>query len=250
MKSMRWALGRQLLFALGAIVILGGIGVWVYFSSFYTPPSCFDGAQNQDEIGIDCGGLCARLCEAPNISVMWARSVEVAPGVYHAVAMVRNPDTASSGTVSYEVTLFDEENILITRRSGVLAVGPGEIAPLFEANIPTGERIPARTFVEVLPGLFEKDERELSPVRVLNFNLDEEALRLTATIENQGTTRISDVQIIALLYNAEGTLVGASQTLSGTLERGERKDVVFTWQDAFAEAVARTDIVPRIISEN
>ena len=244
---MRWALQRQLLFALAVLVIFGVIGSGIYFTYFYTPASCFDGVWNQDEEQIDCGGSCALLCQAPNISVMWARSVKVAPGVYHAVAMVRNPHTGSSGTVSYEASLFDEENILITRRTGALSIGPGEIAPLFEANITTGERIPARTFVEVLPGAFEKQERELSPVRVLNWDLDEEALRLTATVQNQGTERVHDVRIIALLYNNEDTLISASQTLSGTLDVGERKNVVFTWQEGFPEDVARTDIVPRII---
>lgn len=244
---MRWALQRQLLFALGALVILGAIGTGVYFTYFYTPSSCFDGVLNQDEEGIDCGGSCALLCQSPNISVMWARSIKVAPGVYHSVAMVRNPNTGASGTVSYEVSLFDEDNILITRRGGALSIGPGEIAPLFEANIVTGERIPARTFVDVLPGAFETTEREVSPVRVLNFDLDEEALRLTATIQNQGTARVADVRVIALLYNADDTLISASQTLSGTLDIGERKEVVFTWQEAFSEGVARTDIVPRVI---
>lgn len=247
---MRWALQRQILFALGVFAVFLVIGGWVYFSYFYTPPSCFDGVLNQDEEGIDCGGSCALLCEAPNVNILWARSVKVAPGVYHAVAMVRNPNTGASGSISYEVSLFDDENILITRRPGVFTIGPGEIVPLFEANISTGERIPARTFVDIFPGPFETAERMLSPVRVLNFDLNEEALRLTATIQNQGTEQISDVRIIALLYNERDTLINASQTLSGTLDVGERKDVVFTWQEAFPEPVARTDIVPRIITAN
>jgi hypothetical protein len=158
-------------YALGLIAILALVGVGSYYGLVYKAPSCTDGIQDGTEQGIDCGGdMCTNLCadQAPQVSVVWARSVPVADGVYHAVALLKNPDTTAAGTVPYKVSLFDTSNILVATRAGTLALGPGEVAPLFEANIDTGNRTPARTFVEFTgPGSWQKAARTESPIKVI-----------------------------------------------------------------------------------
>src|SRR3989344_9012046 len=104
---MNWAIIRQLFYAFGMLAVLGIVGVATYFSFFYAPPSCSDRIQNGDERGVDCDGSCALLCAQPNISVVWARSVPVAPGVFHSVALVKNPNTEAAGIIPYTVSLFD-----------------------------------------------------------------------------------------------------------------------------------------------
>ena len=240
---------RQLFYALGALAIIVVAAVFAYVTYFYKPATCFDGVQNQNETGIDCGGSCALLCEAPTISVVWARPVKASSGVYHAVALVRNPDTTAGGTFSYEVSLYDESNILIARRDGSFTIGPGEVTPLFEANIVTGERIPSRAFFDITPGAFQRTERTLSSVRVVNWSLDEAALRLSADVQNYGTSTAPDTQVTALLYDANDTLISASQTRSGSLAPSERKTVLFTWQEPFSTSPARIDIVPRVVTQ-
>lgn len=244
---MQWSTTRQLLFALGALVLVGAVSAGSYFFFFYKPPSCLDGLHNQDEEGVDCGGACAKLCVQPNVSALWARSVRVAPGVYHAVALIKNPDTASRGTISYSVSLFDSENILIARREGAMELSPGDIAPLFEANIVAGERVPMRTFVDIGNGSFERFERATLPIRVLSFALDDEgASRLTAQIENESALPASGISVTALLFDKDGILVNASKTRIDRLEARERRAVVFTWQEPFAETPERIDIIPRL----
>ena len=244
--ALRWAAQRQMLYALIVLAVVIVLGVWGYFSIFYKTASCFDNVQNQDELGIDCGGTCSLLCEAPNISSVWARSVEVAPGVYHAVSMVRNPDTTSKGSIAYAVSLFDEENILIATREGNFNLAPGEVTPIFEANIIAGERKVSRTFIDILEGQFEKSKREESQVRILSWNLDEENLRLSAVVENQSVVQINNVVITALIFDDNEVLIAASQTKTGLLEQRERKTVNFTWQKPFDVTPKRIDIIPRI----
>jgi hypothetical protein len=245
---MQWALRRQFLFALGVLVLFGALGTFVYFSYIYKAPTCFDGVQNQGEEGIDCDGSCALLCKAPNVSVVWARPVQAASGVYHAVALIRNPDTTSAGSFTYEISLFDAENILVARRPGTFAIAPGEVAPLFEANIVTGERIPSRVFVDIAPGQFVRTERASQLVRILNWDLDEATSRLTATVQNNSNAPVSGATVTALLFNTDDILVNASQTLSGPLEPNERKTITFTWQEPFSETISRVDIVPREVT--
>ena len=245
--EMPWSTTRQFLFALGALSIIAVLSGGSYFFFFYEPASCFDGKQNQNELGVDCDGSCALLCKQPNISALWTRSVRVAPGVYHAVALVKNPDTSSRGTVPYEVSLFDVDNILVARREGILTLLPGDIVPLFEANVVTGERVPVRTFVDFGPGRFERAERTASPVRILSFKLADEQPRLTVLLENQTALPVQDITVTALLFDENEILVNASQTTLDSLDARERKEAVFTWQEPFAELPNRVDIIPRVL---
>lgn len=243
---MRWAVKRQALYAgsifLGIVLIL--VSAWFLF--FFRLPTCSDGILNQNEEGVDCGGVCATLCQAPRVSALWARSVMVAPGVYHAVALVRNPES-SAGTeaLPYTFQVFDAKNILIAERRGVMFLYPGEVVPLFEANILTGERIPARTFITFGNARWVRMERGTEPVQITSRQLDAGALSLTAHIENRTALPVYGTTLTALLYDADDILIAASQTKFDSLPAKGSEDAVFTWQEPFPREVVRTDIVAR-----
>ncbi len=244
---MRWASRRQFLYALAVFLffaILAGAG-WFFF--VYTPPTCADGIQNQNEEGVDCNGVCSKLCVAPKIEALWVRAVPVAPGVYHAVASVKNPeDDAEGRAIPYTFSLFDAKNILIAERRGSLDLRPGETRPLFEANIITGERIPARTFVVFGDSpRWNTADRADNPLRVISQEFDEKALRLSALIENVTPTPVSEITISALLYDENEILIGASETKIDTLSPRTRREVSFTWQQPFSAPVLRVEVVPR-----
>ncbi len=243
---MSWATTRQLLFALGVVLLIVAILGALYAFFIYSPASCNDGVQNGTEIGIDCGGSCALLCEAPPIVVSWARSVPVARGVYHAVAEIKNSDTNARGEFPYTVSVFDAKNILIAERKGMFVIESGEVTPLFEANIITGERIPSRTFVDVGEGTFYRSERVASPLKILSFELDGSGDRLRAQVQNQTVFPVDETEVTALLYNETGVLIGASQTVVEGFGARERKEVVFTWQEPFDPIPARLDVVARV----
>ncbi len=243
---MNWAITRQIVFAFGALVVAVALGVGGYFAFFYRAPSCTDGVQNGDEVGVDCDGSCVQLCVQPPITPLWARSVRVAPGVYHAVALIKNPNTEAAGVVPYTVSLFDMSNILIATREGEFNLLPGESAPLFEANVITGERTPTRTFVDVGMGTFEKRKREASKVRVLSFDVVPEERQVTALVENQTLFPVQDISVTALIFDANDVLAYASQTTVDVLAPRERKQITFTWQEPLT-VTGRVDIIPRTL---
>lgn len=229
--------------------MLIALGVAAYFGFAYRAPSCTDGKQDGTETGVDCGGnVCTTLCadQAPNISVEWARAVKVADGVYHAVALIHNPDTSAGGSFPYKVSLYDASNILIAERSGTFAIGPGEEAPLFEPNIATGARVPVRAFVDAGRGVWRRATRTTLPITVVSFALDATSTRLTATLENTTPSPISGTIAIALLYDAAGVLITASQAHVDTLPPRARTDVSFTWPVPFPALPAHIDIIPRV----
>lgn len=244
---MRWAAQRQLLYAGGFVValMLACVGVWFLF--FYHPATCSDGLVNQDELGVDCGGVCPTLCEAPRVSALWSRAVPVARGVYHAAALVRNPE-ADAGTtlLPYAFQLFDDKNILIAERRGVMNINPGETVPLFEPNIITGERIPARTFVTFGNAVWVRMNRTQDPVRITSRELDQNTLTLTAHLENTTALPVRSIVVTAFLYDSSEVLVAASQTVVPSIPARGIQDIVYTWQEPFSREIVRTDIVARV----
>jgi hypothetical protein len=244
---MRWGFKRQFLYAISFLIILALLGVAVWFSNFYRAPSCTDGIKNQDELGIDCGGVCLKLCTAPRVSALWARSVIVAPGVYHAVAMVKNPET-NAGTVSlpYKFSLYDADNVLIAERSGTMFLYPGDVVPLLEPDIVTGNRVPVRTIVDFGTAVWQHTDPVSNPLRLVTQNLDTASLRLTAHIQNTSALTIPRETLTALLYDANGTLIAASQTKVNALPGHAEKDIFFTWQQAFPGTVVKTDVISRL----
>ena len=243
---MNWSFHQQVLYALGAFFLISIIASAMWFFVLYEKPSCADGVLNQDEAGIDCGGVCANLCEAPKVAALWSRAVKIAPGVYHAVALVRNPEPmAGTRSLPYTFSLFDSENILIAERRGVMHLDPGEIAPLFEGSIVTGERTPARTFVTFDVGEWSTMDRVSFPVRIVSQVLDTKSLRLTANVENTSSQGIRDITVSALLYAQDEMLVTASQTILSELGPREVREIIFTWQEPFPVDILRADIIPR-----
>lgn len=243
---MPWAEKRQAMIALGtlALILLLGLGSWFIF--FYHAPTCADGKKNQDETGIDCGGMCSKLCQAPRVSALWARSVKVADGVYHAVAFVQNPETAAgTDALPYTFSLYDAGNVLIAQRDGVMRLDPGESIPLLETNVVTGNRTPVRTFVEFHEAVWKRGERAANPVVVDSERLDKDALSLTARVTNSSTAVVPKVVLTALLYDESDALVAASQTVLQNLSPRAEQNAVFTWQEPFSAPVVRFSVTAR-----
>jgi hypothetical protein len=143
--------------------------------------------------------------------------------------------------------LFDTKNILVAERTGVMRLNPGEIVPLLEPNIVTGERIPVRTFVDFGTALWEKGDRVESPVHVIPGRLpDSETLTLNASVENKTAVPIERLVFTAILYDADDIVVTASQTAIDRLGARERKDLSFTWQEPFARPIVRADVIPSL----
>jgi hypothetical protein len=79
-----WASRRRRLYFEGALGTFTLIVVAIWFLNLERP-TCFDGRNNQDELGVDCGGSCAIFCPAQVLGpvVRWSRMFEVTTGLYN-----------------------------------------------------------------------------------------------------------------------------------------------------------------------
>jgi hypothetical protein len=229
--------------------------VGLFYLFFNKPPTCTDGKQNGDEHGIDCGGSCENLCLA-QISdpvLLWSRAFKISDGIYNAVAYVENPNfSAGVSKISYIFKLFDSENLLVAQRKGRTFISPNGINPVFEGAIRTGQRIPARAFFEFssMPQWEEikNEESSLSVNGIVLSGIDFSP-RIDAVLSNAGIRSISDIEVVAILFDADGNAIAASSTFIKYLPDRSSQDIVFTWPNKFDSSPSRIEIIPRVPSD-
>jgi len=251
---MSWASRRRAFYLFGVLLLAAVVLAFIGVRLFYEAPTCFDGIQNGDEGGIDCGGACQRVCsfQAVDPVVRWTRFFEIRQGVYSVVALVENPNVgAHAYNVPYDFKLRDESGILIYERKGTAYIPPESTFALFETDLATGERKPRRGFLEFSDDIpWQRATSGKAQVRVRDEVLvgTENEPRVRAVIQNITREEARDVELVALVFNTDGNAIAVSKTLVDRLPPGGQKEVFFTWPRAFDETVALVSVLPRIIS--
>ena len=116
---MTWALKWQIFYTGVLILVIAVFGFLIIAPTFTKAPTCGDNKQNGDEVGIDCGGSCARAClsQVDAISVLWARSFKVIEGRYNAVAYLENHNKNTAiDKINYRFRFADKNNIYIGKK--------------------------------------------------------------------------------------------------------------------------------------
>jgi len=243
-----WATKRKFIISSSVLVPLIVVAVFLYVTG-REKPSCFDGILNQNEGGIDCGGVCTAVCqnEAEDVAILWTRFLPVVDDVYSAVALIENPNKDfEAKNVPYSFKIFDEDGVLIYERKGSAFFQAGSTFPIFEHALRTGERVPSRAVFSLRNVPFwEQREFEKVPIQIVSKNLDEDSTpKLTAVIKNNSLKNLTEISFIAMLFDVDDNLVNASKTVLGTLGREASDTLVFTWPEDFSTTVVRTEIVP------
>ncbi len=235
---------------MGVVLILVSIGAFFLF--WYKPPTCMDGRKNGNETGVDCGGSCQKICQGQTMPpvILWSRSFEVVPNIYNAVAYVENTNAnAVVRRISYRFKIFEEGNVLITERVGETYLLPRHLSVVVEPSINLGERQPVRTLFEFLelPAWEQVAAQDVPQLSVRGSTLENvtQIPRVVATIQNNGSRDLKEVETTAVLFDAEDNAIAASRSLISALLRGESKQVVFTWPRPFLVPVSRVDVEAR-----
>lgn len=230
-------------------------GYFVYQNFFKTEPTCFDGVKNQDERGIDCGGACALVCpmDAKTIVPVWSRVFPIAGDVYSVVAYVENQNVdAGVKKVGYEFRVYDDQNILVGDPvSGSTFIGPNDKTAIYASPVKSGNRTASNVFFRFTeaPVFTVIDKRYSVPqLSVRNTDLSDLAAspKLSADIVNDTLFDYRNIEVVAVLYDADGNAVNASDTFVDDLPQQSSKKVFFTWPVKFDRPVTRIEIIPRV----
>ena len=242
-----WAHRRQIQYgALFAFIFLL-IGTYIYFAYFYSAPTCFNGKEDGEETGVDCGGACVRICafEIKEPTVKWSRSFKVTRGQYNAVAYVENPNrVAATEALNYTFSLYDESG-LIVERSGTTILPPNSVYPIFEGRIQTGNRAPTRTFIEIEPPeVWQPAEAGREQFAVIDRELTgaDAKPKLDAVVRNESLEEAKEVEVVATIFDAQGTALAASRTFVENFAPRSDTGVVFTWLEPIATTIRSCEI--------
>ncbi len=252
MYNRRWAFMRRVQYGTGFGLFWVLVFTTVYFKYIHEEPTCFDTKQNGEEVGIDCGGSCKRICAFSVITpeATWARSFRVHDGQYNAVAYIENKNkVAASPEVSYTFSLYDAGG-LIVERSGKTILPPDSVYPVFEARIDTQGRIPTQTFITLepvdlwLPATAGRDQ-----FTVTNRTLFEAdgTPKLEATIKNNALTQADQVEVVATIFDAKHNALTSSRTFIDKLQPRSEATAVFTWPEPIAKTVRSCEVPTDVI---
>jgi hypothetical protein len=249
----QWSRTRKrivMLIVLFVVVVM--IGVPMFFL-FYRAPSCFDGVMNGDETGVDCGGSCQKLCTAESLPILSrgdSRVILVVPGAYEVVAIFENPNvSAEVSGARYTVKLFDASSTIpIKTIEGETFVPKGKSFAIFEGPFSFEAGItPSRAVFEWDKQTLDwkKNNSPLPAISISSRTLSRESSspRLEAVVENASLDVVSNIELIALLSDAEGNIFAASKTFIDALPAGEESLVIFSWPLPFSKQAVEIEIV-------
>ena len=251
---MSWAAQRRLIIlaivGTVAVIVLGTIAFFI----FNKPASCVDGKQNQDEEGIDCGGVCTHLCTARVVPpvVSFVRELRQPNGRTDIIAYIKNPNPAAAAkNVRYTVELYGTDQAVIVTKDGVLDLAPGVEVPVYIPNFFSGNQQVDKAFLSFDETSFQWFRREVPPLIPVVQNAQiigtTETPRISATISNPFVTSLRSIKLVATVFNEEGNAIAASQTVVPELVPQGSTQVVFTWNAPFVDAVSRIDVRPVVV---
>jgi hypothetical protein len=248
-----WSSKRKLVIIFLLFILFGTPASLYIYKKLQKPPSCNDGIQNQNERGVDCGGICQIAC-FENVKaepdIQWSRAYYVAKGAYNLVAYVQNPNVDYvSRPAKYIFRVYDDKNVLIATREGVVGIPTSKVFPIFEATVQTGEAVPKLVtfeFVEFVTWIeYFGNKPELETVEQTLSRTDTSP-KLDAKIVNRTLNSYKNVEVVAIIYNEEGNGVLASRTYIDSIgDRGE-VNVTFTWPEPITFTPSKIEVIPNL----
>jgi hypothetical protein len=213
--------GKQLIYFLAFALLCWG-AVSGYYHGFVKPaPTCFDGIQNQEEAGTDCGGPCSLVCVPANVKpielVGFVIRFSPDPAHFSLLARVNNPNlNHATRNFSYSFLLYDIQGNLVKTYSGNSYIYAGEAKYILLPNIP----LSAVSFNKVD---FKVDNAEwipkddfVGPPFLNSSNLTSETegnmITLSGQVINKDTVSFPHVTVLVVFRGQYGQEAGATQT--------------------------------------
>lgn len=247
-RLIRQVIIATIFFSFNTLLLVG-----IYFAFIKAPETCTDNKQNQDEQGVDCGGVCTNAC----IEVVVGRDfqfqevafVPAGNGRYDVLGKIFNPnDDIGASSFRYTFELKDGMGQVIATRSGTNYVLPQETKDLIELNLETAN-IPASVTLRVSEVSWERlsGYRERPSINIYQKRYNQvtggfgysEAYGLLSN-ESPYDFRVITVKVI--LRDALGKPLAFNTHQMNTVNAHESRDFKLVWPTPFPGAVERVDM--------
>jgi len=209
---------KQIVYSIIYIVVIFGIIIGLYF--FIKPnPSCFDGKQNQDEEGIDCGGSCAIECRPEFKPIELVDHVFVLPvgaGRITILAQIKNENlNYAAKNFNFTFSIYNNSDQILKTINNSSFIYSGEIKYLAIPNLEINLGDVSRAELEIdSPKWVESDVLSRPEVKIQNKNIGEESnnIRVEGNLVNNDPFSLPSVKVVAVFFSPLGIPKGTSQT--------------------------------------
>ncbi len=245
-----WAHTRKMIYALGIIVVIVLACIYVFRDTLFPTPTCSDQKQNGYETGVDCGGVCSLRCssEVIPLSVVWSRALPTSPSTYDFAALVanRNIDNAPRG-IAYVFVAYDKDGKEMIRTTGSTTAPIDGDFPIIVQNVKLPQ--PPSDVIAVVganvPHYTVKEKPAIPTIKVTDTRFEPGSIpRFYATITNTKRLVIHNLPVRVLLYDADGNVYAAGETVIPELGKEAVQEIVITWDRAFAFPPTKTRVFP------
>lgn len=224
------------------ILLFAGFGFSVY-ATVKPQATCTDGKQNQNEAGIDCGGVCGACAKALPAEDLQVREVNVVYGgqnKYDVMANLYNPnDRYGASEFSYTFFVKDAQGNIIMQRSGKSFILPKESKHILEIGLDSSEPID-RVGIEVsrIEWQLFSGYQEQPAIKVFSKNFEYTAsgtgfAKASGVVENQSPYDFQSIVIKVILRDASGKPIAFNSTEQRTVAAGQRRDFSLVWPSSF-----------------
>lgn len=235
-----WASRRKAIYMWSVILVLTATSFFIFWKFWYQAPTCSDRLQNGDEEGIDCGGSCSLVCSAGAIAPILRsdpRIFTVFDNMYSVVAFVENRNiNFKAPAVPYKFKIYDGRNNVIAEREGVTSINTSGVITFFEGNIIIANSVPKRAEIELPKNIsWIKKTGDEPVIEVTNSPLlrQDTTPRIEATISNKSTIDVTNIELVAVVFDGKDNAIAASRTIVDRLNKNDSAGVFFTWPRAF-----------------
>lgn len=245
---------RQKKVVFGVIYGALSLGIaYLLYLPFKPPETCIDGKKNQNETGVDCGGVCGACVIEPVLEdIRVTESAWVFGGKgneYDIVAKISNPNNDyGASSVSYTFRVFDASGISLAEKTGTSFILPKEEKYLVETSLPLSGT-PSRIEVTLGEVAWEKfagyKERPALDVYNKTFERISSGVgfgQAKGLVANNSPFDFTNIGIVVVLRDGGSRVVALQKTDMQTLRSGEQRDFTLKWPDPFPGDVEKVEV--------
>ncbi len=212
---------------------------------FWLKPAktCFDQKVNQNERGIDCGGVCQKKCNLlPQFDLTVGEKGYVESGIsgkYDLFGEIYNPNNDfGSGSFNYKFEIKDSSGIVLNQFSGRNFILPGEKKYLVATNV-LSTSVPGEITLTISEVEWEEFINYEKPqLKIINRNYQETNSGVgfseaSGLLKNESPFDFSTIKVNMLLKNSAGKIVALNSTILNTVKTGESRDFKAIWPNKF-----------------
>ncbi len=240
---------------IASVFLSSNVLLWtgIYFAFIKEPETCFDSEQNQNESGIDCGGICANAC----IEVITGRDIQVqevafvpgGTGRYDVLGRIFNSnDDIGAKTFRYTFELQDGSGTVLDSRSGEGYALPQETKSLIALNLESSS-VPVRATLKITDVSWERlsDYQERPNVNIYQkrSNPVEQGFgyyEAYGLLSNESAYDFRSIIVKVVLRDSNGRPLALNQTRQDNIRAGESRDFTLVWPTPFPGVVDKNQV--------